>query len=136
MGDAPGLGVEPARLAHAAAGHRQLAEQGVREHGEIGRPAGDELARLAGAVGGRVEPGDEPEVAGHAVQEGAADHAGVVGRAPMRMALAKVRRTSGPATGSTPLFCRTPLAITRSTSKAGSGVVEDAALRKALCASR
>ena len=76
VGGAPGLGVERARLAHAAAGHGQLAEQGVREHGEIGRPAGDEPARPAGAVGGRVELGHEPEVAGHAVEEGPAGHAG------------------------------------------------------------
>ena len=53
----------------------------------------------------------------------------------MRTAPAQVRWTSASEMGSAPSICRMPAASTRSTSKAGSGVVGDAACPKRRCAS-
>ena len=75
-GDPLGVAVASARLAHLAAGHRDLAEQLVRVHRQVGRPAGEEVARLPRAVHGRVEPCVEAVVAGVAVEDRAADQRG------------------------------------------------------------
>ena len=57
VGDAPGAAVVADRLAHAAPGHRHLAEAGVDHHGQVRRPPDDHVPGAAPEFGGLVAAG-------------------------------------------------------------------------------
>ena len=60
------------RLAHAAPGHRHLAEAGVDHHGQVRRPPDDHVPGAAPEFGGLVEAGSVVVVGAYAECEGPA----------------------------------------------------------------